>query len=60
MSILDWIDCRPLIVMCGKPCSGKTTIANQIADFIREQGKEVQVINLESLHLVRESAYGGN
>ena len=51
---------RPLIVLCGKPCSGKTTVAHQIADFIKEKGKEVEIINLESVKLERQSAYGCN
>ena len=44
--------------MCGKPCSGKTTYANQIAEYIREKGKDVTIINLESLNLDRSTAYG--
>lgn len=52
------LNTRPLIVLCGKPCSGKTTVAMRIAEFIREKGKEVEVINLESVKLDRESAYG--
>ena len=46
--------------MCGKPCSGKTTYANQIAEYIRGKNKEVTIINLESLKLDRSSAYGSN
>lgn len=49
---------RPLIVLCGKPCSGKTTVAQAIADYIKEKGKVVEIINLESVKLDRESAYG--
>ena len=49
---------RPLIVLCGKPCCGKTTVAMKIADFIKEKGGNVEVINLESVKLDRESTYG--
>lgn len=35
----------PLLILCGLPCSGKTTIANKIATFFREQNsKKVDII----------------
>lgn len=50
---------RPLIVMCGKPCSGKTRIANQLMDYIKQKGVDVELINVESLQLESKTAYGG-
>ncbi|KAK8813688.1 hypothetical protein WA556_000262, partial [Blastocystis sp. ATCC 50177/Nand II] len=48
----------PLVVICGKPCSGKTTAAEKIASFIKAKGKDVTIINLESLKMDPKSAYG--
>ena len=50
---------RPLIVVCGKPCSGKTKIANQLAEFIQKKGFEPTIVNVESLKLDSKTAYGG-
>ena len=42
----------PLIVMVGIPCSGKTTRATQIGEFLQKECKqEVQIINEEFLGL---------
>ena len=42
----------PLIVMVGIPCSGKTTRATQISEYMqKEQKQEVQIINEEFLGL---------
>lgn len=47
-----------MVVICGKPCSGKTTAAEKIASFIKAKGKDVTIINLESLKMDPKSAYG--
>jgi protein KTI12 len=46
----------PLIVMVGIPCSGKSTRAKQIEQFLKEKGMEVQIVNEEGLGL-NKSAY---
>ena len=45
--------------MCGKPCSGKTRIANQLVDYIKQKGVDAELINVESLQLDPKTAYGG-
>jgi protein KTI12 len=48
----------PLIVMVGGPCSGKTFNANKIKDYLeKEKGKEVILINEESLGIIKEECY---
>jgi protein KTI12 len=49
----------PLIVICGHPCSGKTTIAKRIAEACKEKGSEVIHVDEASLHLVRDASYKG-
>lgn len=50
----------PLIVMCGIPCSGKTTVTKKLAAYLeKETGKKVEVINEEALNLVKQDAYRG-
>ena len=46
-------------MLCGKPCSGKTRVANQLAEFIQKKGFEPTVVNVESLKLDSKIAYGG-
>ncbi|KAJ1482999.1 chromatin associated protein KTI12 [Baffinella frigidus] len=47
----------PLVIVTGYPCSGKTRRAEEVAKFMREKGSAVQVVNNESLGIVRNSAY---
>jgi protein KTI12 len=50
----------PLITFCGPPCSGKTTRAQELRDFIlhASEGRfKVVLINLETLSLDRVSSY---
>ena len=50
----------PLIVMCGIPCSGKTTLAKKLASYLeQEAGKKVDIVNEESLSLNKQAAYRG-
>ena len=35
----------PLVVLCGYPSSGKTTICNQLKDFLENKNKRVIVIS---------------
>jgi tRNA uridine 5-carbamoylmethylation protein Kti12 len=50
----------PLLLMCGQPCSGKTTVAKKLAELLREYGIEVVTINETSLGLERNLAYKGD
>jgi protein KTI12 len=34
----------PLVLMCGFPCSGKTTRADELADVLRKAGKTVFIV----------------
>ena len=51
----------PLVIMCGRPCSGKTLRAQQIAAHLRAMPEtrdaSVHVVNEESLHQRRDEAY---
>ncbi|KAL4524623.1 hypothetical protein Ndes2526B_g06820 [Nannochloris sp. 'desiccata'] len=47
----------PLIVICGHPCSGKTTVAKRIAEACLLKGSEVIHVDEESLHLLRDASY---
>jgi protein KTI12 len=49
----------PLIVLCGRPCTGKTTRAKEIKDYIEKEVKDMEVIiiNEESLGLERGQCY---
>lgn len=35
----------PLIMMCGIPSSGKTTLANRLELFLKEKGFTVHIVN---------------
>jgi len=55
-----------LVVMCGQPCSGKSTAAKRLADALQsafsaggDQGLAVRVIDESSLHLGRNQSYAG-
>jgi protein KTI12 len=47
----------PLVVMVGGPCSGKTTIARKLAEYIKDKGKDVVLINEESLLINKLDSY---
>lgn len=49
----------PLLVICGQPSSGKSSIAQRIAHICKEKGHEVIVVNEESSHLNRNDSYKG-
>ncbi|KAL6049141.1 kti12, chromatin associated [Balamuthia mandrillaris] len=51
----------PLVVMCGIPASGKTTRAQELERFLKEQcGKSTLLINEESLHINKKDTYKDN
>lgn len=49
----------PLILICGQPCSGKSSVAAQLEQLLQAKGLEVVVVDEESLHLDRNEAYRG-
>jgi len=50
----------PLIIMCGFPSSGKTTRAEQLVKYFSSIGCPVELINVESLKISRNSLYSNN
>jgi tRNA uridine 5-carbamoylmethylation protein Kti12 len=51
---------QPLVVICGRPCVGKTTVANALAQHLEGvTGTRPVVINEEALGLVHAEAYKG-
>jgi protein KTI12 len=54
----------PLIVLCGLPCSGKTTRARQLLEYLQQScpaamsdgSRKLHLINDESLHLLEKTA----
>ena len=49
----------PLIVICGPPCSGKTTRATEIKNYLEQYKKPIFLINEEYLSLKKEESYKG-
>mmetsp|Transcript_29672 Transcript_29672/g.30806 ORF Transcript_29672/g.30806 Transcript_29672/m.30806 type:complete len:272 (+) Transcript_29672:10-825(+) len=48
----------PLLVLVGGPCSGKTTQANKLKDYlVKEKNQEVIIVNEESLELNKLDYY---
>ncbi len=46
-----------LVVICGRPCVGKTTTALALAQFFAELGKVAVVINEESQGIIHTEGY---
>jgi protein KTI12 len=49
----------PLIIMCGIPCSGKTTRAKEIKTYFEEKKKDVVLLNEENLGFNKNEYYKG-
>lgn len=49
----------PLVVFCGLPGSGKSTRAIELFTHLKNLGREVQIVNEESLNIDREEGYKG-
>ena len=51
----------PLIVLAGRPSTGKTVVAERLAEYLRKSCgyKVVVVLNEESLHIDRSEGYKG-
>lgn len=45
----------PLIIFVGGPCSGKTTQAHKLQEYLKSKNEECIVINEESLGLKKLS-----
>lgn len=47
----------PLIVVTGRPCTGKTTFATEMALYLSNKGCKVEVINEERLNISKSEGY---
>jgi len=60
----------PLIVVVGRPCTGKTTFSQRLAEYLRQHlpaaadgvgvGSSVELINEESLHINKRVGYSSS
>ena len=50
----------PLIVICGLPCSGKTTRANELKSYFQEKGSTVYMINDDLFGAKRNETYSSS
>lgn len=49
----------PLVVICGQPSSGKSTVARRLAQELQAAGVEALIVDEPSLHLKRDESYRG-
>lgn len=51
----------PLVIVTGRPATGKTTVAEHLVHFLRTQKKycDVELVNEESLQIQKASGYAG-
>ena len=54
-----YVQRMPLIVLCGIPGAGKTTVAKYISQHFSNLGKTTTVINEETLNVSKEQGYKG-
>ena len=48
----------PLILLCGNPCTGKTTFAKRLVEYLQEKGlTNVELINEESTNIDKKEGY---
>lgn len=47
----------PLVIITGKPCTGKTTFAKLLAEDLIARGKTVDLVNEESLSINKKEGY---
>ena len=48
----------PLVIVCGLPCSGKTTYSQQLRDYLLEKGcKHVKIVNEEGEQILKAAGY---
>jgi predicted kinase len=49
----------PLVMLCGQPSSGKSTLAAQLAQLCQQAGHEPVVIDESILQMDKSRAYAG-
>ena len=49
----------PLVMLCGLPCAGKTSVATMLAKYLKEAGQDVALIDDSIAHLSRNEGYKG-
>lgn len=50
----------PLVILCGFPASGKTTLATKLSTFLKQNTQmTVQVVNDEFLNIPNNDYYSG-
>lgn len=49
----------PLVILCGHPASGKSTVASKLAESFTTLGFATTVVDEPSLHLERNASYQG-
>eukprot|EP00890_Picochlorum_soloecismus_P000375 jgi/Picsp_1/1338/NSC_04818-R1_protein len=47
----------PLVILCGNPCSGKSSICRKIEDECKNRGEEIDILNDQVLKLDRNEDY---
>ena len=48
-----------LVVFCGQPCSGKSTIAASLVKSLTDEGLSIKLIDEPTLNLDRTKSYSG-
>ncbi|CAN1314041.1 Protein KTI12 homolog [Linum perenne] len=56
---VEWFVTLALVVICGQPCSGKSTTATSLAEALKESDRKfsVRIIDKASFHLDRNQNY---
>ena len=49
----------PLVMLCGLPCAGKTSVATMLAKHLKEAGQDVVLIDDSVANLSRNEGYKG-
>lgn len=47
----------PLIIVTGRPCTGKTSFSSELALYLHDKGCKVEVINEERLNISKSEGY---
>jgi protein KTI12 len=47
----------PLIIVAGRPCTGKTYFANELMKFLQNKGSKVELFNEETLNISKNEGY---
>ena len=49
----------PLLLICGRPCSGKSTITSQVASTFQQAGCEVIIVDEPTAHIDKNAGHQG-